>query len=43
VEPFDRIADELLDRRDHRSQRVTIIGIAGQRLHVANGTAVLAK
>ncbi len=39
VEPFDCIADELLDRWDHLSQRVTIIGIAGQRLHVGDELA----
>ena len=42
VEPFDRIADELLDRRDDVSQRVAVIGIAWQRLRVDDELAALA-
>ncbi len=42
VEPFDRIADELLDRRDDASQGMAVIGIAWQRLRVDNELAALA-
>jgi hypothetical protein len=31
VKPFDGIADELLDRRDHLSQSMAVVGIARQR------------
>src|SRR5258706_3813786 len=42
VEPFDRIADELLDRRDDVSQRTAIIGIARQRLRMDDELTALA-
>ncbi len=42
VEPFDRIADELLDRRNDASQCMAIIGIAWQRLRVDDELAALA-
>jgi hypothetical protein len=41
VEPFDRIADDLLDRRDDLSQRMAIIGTARQCLHVDDELAPL--
>jgi hypothetical protein len=41
AEPLDGIADELLDRRDHLSQSVPVIGIARQRLHVGDELAAL--
>jgi hypothetical protein len=42
VEPFDRIADELLDRRNHLSQGMPVIRIARQRLRMGDElTAVL--
>ena len=42
VEPFDRIADELLDRRNDAGQRMAVIGIARQRLRVDDELAALA-
>src|SRR5450631_4796781 len=41
VEPFDRIADELLDRRNDASQGMAVIGIAWQRLRVGDELAAL--
>ena len=32
MEPLDRVADELLDRRDDASQGMAVVRIAGQRL-----------
>ena len=42
VESLDRMADELLDRRDHLRQSMSVIGIARQRLHVGDELAALA-
>src|ERR1017187_9464527 len=42
MQPFDRIADELLDRRNDAGQRMPVIGIAGQRLCVDDELAALA-
>src|SRR6202165_205610 len=42
VEPFDRIADELLDRRNDGCQRMAIIGIARQRLRMDDELTALA-
>ena len=42
VESLDRMADELLDRRDHLRQSMPVIGIARQRLHVGDELAALA-
>ena len=42
MEPFDGAADELFDRRDDASQRVAVIGIAGQRLRMDDELAALA-
>src|SRR3977135_3225916 len=42
VEPFDRIADEVPDRRGPASPRATNPGIAGQRLHVGDELAAFA-
>jgi hypothetical protein len=42
VEPFDRIADKSLDRRNDAGQRMAVIGIARQRLGVGNELAALA-
>ena len=42
MEPFDRIADELLDRRDDTRQRMSIIRTARQRLHVGDELPALA-
>ena len=42
VEPFDRVADELLDRRDHLSQSVPVIRIARQRPRVGDELTALA-
>ena len=42
VEPIDRGADEFLDPRDHLSQRMAVIGIAGQRLYMGDELAALA-
>src|SRR5882724_5947985 len=42
MEPIDRGADEFLDPRDHLSQRVAVVGIARQRLHVGDELATLA-
>src|SRR6267154_2771984 len=36
MEPFDGMADKSLDRRDDASQRMAVIGLAGQRLRVAD-------
>src|SRR3979411_2163209 len=38
----DGVADERLHVRDHGRQRVTVIGIAGQRLHMGDELAALA-
>lgn len=42
VEPLDRGADEFLDPRDHLGQRVTVVGIARQRLDMGDELATLA-
>ena len=42
MELFDGAADELFDRRDDASQRVAVIGIAGQRLRMDDELAALA-
>src|SRR5450755_2293171 len=42
MEPFDLIADELLDRRNDAGQRMPVIGIARQRLHVGDELAAFA-
>ncbi len=38
-EARDDVADERLHVRDHGGQRVTVIGIAGQRLHMSDELA----
>ena len=40
-EAGDDVADERLHVRDHGGQRVTVIGIAGQRLHMGDELAAL--
>ncbi len=42
VEPFDRVADQLLDRRNDGCQRMAIIGIARQRLRIGDELTALA-
>src|SRR5450759_4936557 len=42
MEPFDLIADELLDRRNDAGQRMPVIGIARQRLHMGDELAAFA-
>ena len=42
VEPFDRIADELLDCRDDGCERVSMVWIAGQRLQMDDELAAFA-
>jgi hypothetical protein len=42
VEPIDRPADKLLDRRDDASQGMAVIRIARQRLHMGDELAALA-
>src|SRR6202051_2731172 len=42
VEPFDRIADELLDRRNDLGQRMAIIGGTRQRLRMGDELTALA-
>jgi hypothetical protein len=34
MKPFDRIADELLDRRNDAGQRMPVLGIARQHLYM---------
>jgi hypothetical protein len=42
VEPFDRISDELLDRRNDGCQGVAVIGITWERLRVGDELTALA-
>ena len=42
VKSLDRIADELLDRRVHHSQRMPVIEIVRQRLDVGHELAAFA-
>ena len=39
---LDGVADQRFHVRDHRLQRVSVIGIAGQRLHMSDELAALA-
>ena len=42
MEPLDGIAEERLDRRDDTGEGVSVVGIAGQRLHMGDELAALA-
>jgi hypothetical protein len=42
MEALDGVAEERLDRRDDAGEGVSVVGVAGQRLHVGDELAALA-